>query len=166
MPLINKQMLALGKTRNKTKQTNKKKKTVLRRETGLTNPQLNFGCGDLKLMCDAIQADQLPFLLSSQEHNMRLCSQGDDGIRLLYNATCLDFFLPRPMRRLRRIQETASCCWHALQSLLPLVEHKAALWSWYSVAQTIWLVMCHFLVTLFSRISACRHKWITTSINE
>ena len=43
-------------------------------------------------MCDAIQADQLPFLLPSQEDKMRLCSQGDDGISLLYNSTCLNFF--------------------------------------------------------------------------
>ena len=43
-------------------------------------------------MCDAIQADQLPFLLLSQEDKTGLCSQGDDGISLLYNFTCLFIF--------------------------------------------------------------------------
>ena len=67
-----------------------KKKTVLRRETGLTSPQLNFGCGDLKCVT---RFKQISFLFSSPvKKKMRLCSQGDDGISLLYNSTCLKFF--------------------------------------------------------------------------
>ena len=32
------------------------------------------------------------------------------------------------------ILSIVNSCWHALLSLLPLVEHRAALWSWFSVA--------------------------------
>ena len=89
MPLINKRMLALENKQNNNNNNNNKNSVT--RGNRIDQSTIKFWLRRPQ-MCDAIQADQLPFPLLSQEDKTGLCSQGDDGISLLYNFTCLIFF--------------------------------------------------------------------------